>query len=149
MGPFPTPHFKVQVNALNRSRPGLSTHFNLPFKALCNGMQVMHRTGYVITEMQPISSPQKLKSSASNAGGTALEAGKTLVSKLSGKDKDSSNKQKPSQAQSPSKEKETASKDEKSALKAGKGLINKLTRKGKDNTDKQKSSQRNKRQRKK
>jgi len=145
MGPFPTPHFKVQVNALNRSRPGLSTHFNLPFKALCNGMQVMHRTGYVITEMQPISSPQKLKSSASNAGGTALEAGKTLISKLSGKDKDSSNKQKPSQAESPIKE--TASKDEESALKAGKALINKLTRKDKDS--KQKSSQRNKRQRKK
>ena len=82
MGPFSTPHFKVQVNALNRSRPGLSTHFNLPFKALCNGMQVMHRTGYVITEMQPISSPQKLESSASNAGGAALEAGKTLISKL-------------------------------------------------------------------
>ena len=147
MGPFSTPHFKVQVNALNRSRPGLSTHFNLPFKALCNGMQVMHRTGYVITEMQPISSPQKLESSASNAGGTALEAGKTLISKLSGKDKDSSNKQKPSQAESPIKE--TASKDEESVLKAGKTLINKLTRKDKDKDSKQKSSQRNKRQRKK
>ena len=147
MGPFSTPHFKVQVNALNRSRPGLSTHFNLPFKALCNGMQVMHRTGYVITEMQPISSPQKLESSASNAGGTALEAGKTLISKLSGKDKDSSNKQKPSKAESPIKE--TASKDEESVLKAGKTLINKLTRKDKDKDSKQKSSQRNKRQRKK
>lgn len=147
MGPFSTPHFKVQVNALNRSRPGLSTHFNLPFKALCNGMQVMHRTGYVITEMQPISSPQKLQSSVSNAGGTALEAGKTLISKLSGKDKDSSNKQKPSQAESPIKE--TASKDEESVLKAGKTLINKLTRKDKDKDSKQKSSQRNKRQRKK
>ena len=108
-------------------------------------MQVMHRTGYVITEMQPISSPQKLESSASNAGGTALEAGKTLISKLSGKDKDSSNKQKPAQAESPIKE--TASKDEESVLKAGKTLINKLTRKDKDS--KQKSSQRNKRQRKK
>lgn len=108
-------------------------------------MQVMHRTGYVITEMQPISASQKLESSASNAGGTALEAGKTLISKLSGKDKDSSNKQKPSQAESPIKE--TASKDEESVLKAGKTLINKLTRKEKDS--KQKSSQRNKRQRKK
>ena len=145
MGPFSTPHFKVQVNALNRSRPGLSTHFNLPFTALCNGMQVMHRTGYVITEMQPISSPQKLQSSVSNAGGTALEAGKTLINKLSGKDKDSSNKQKPSQAESPIKA--TASKGEESVLKAGKTLINKLTKKDKDS--KQKSSQRNKRQRKK
>ena len=144
MGPFSKPRFKVQVNALNRSRPGISSHFSLPLNALCRGMQVMHRTGYVITDVKPVAADQKLEPSASNDAGTALEAGKTLIGKLSGINKESSNEKKPSQGQSP---KSSDSTDEGTPPKGGNALINKLTRKDKENSSKQKPSQR-KRQRK-
>ena len=146
MGPFSSPRFKVHVNALNRSRPGLSTHFSLPLRGLCNGMQAMHRTGYVITEMQPMSSQQETKSSASNDGGSAVKAGKALISKLTEKAKDNSNEQKPSQVQSTLKG--NTSKDEEVILNAGKTLISKLTGKDEENSKKRKPSQRNRRQRK-
>jgi|TARA_X000000368_G_scaffold263322_1_gene208459 hypothetical protein len=97
MGPFSSAHFKVQVNALNRSRPGISTHFSLPFNSLCHGMQVMHRSGYVITDMRPISTPENPGSAAQNNEGTAAKIGKALISKLSSQDKDGGNKEKSSQ----------------------------------------------------
>ena len=48
MGPFSGAQITVQVSALNRSRPSLSTHFKIPFNNLSSGMRVMHRTGFRI-----------------------------------------------------------------------------------------------------
>ena len=99
MGPFSSTHYKVHVNAANRSRPGISTHFSIRFSGLCNAMQVMHRTGYVVTDMGPVSSssPQKLKLSTSNDEVAPIEAGREFIRKLSAKTKNSSNKQNTSQ----------------------------------------------------
>ena len=64
MGPFPEKQFKVQTMAMNRSRPSISVNFNIPFSGLCHGMQVMHRSGFSVTDLntgEVNSSPQDQK----------------------------------------------------------------------------------------
>ena len=51
VGPFPGQRFKVQTMAMNRSRPSISVNFNIPFNGLCHGMQVMHRSGFSVTNL--------------------------------------------------------------------------------------------------
>ena len=66
MGPFPEKQFKVQTMAMNRSRPSISVNFNIPFSGLCHGMQVMHRSGFSVTDLntgEVNSSPQAQKTS--------------------------------------------------------------------------------------
>tara|TARA_Y100000589_G_scaffold287477_1_gene288288 strand:- start:2156 stop:2458 length:303 start_codon:yes stop_codon:yes gene_type:complete len=36
---------------MNRSRPSISVNFNIPFNGLCHGMQVMHRSGFSVTNL--------------------------------------------------------------------------------------------------
>ena len=55
MGPFSGTQFTVQVSALNRSRPSLTTHFKVPFNYLSSGMRVMHRTGFHINSVSTAS----------------------------------------------------------------------------------------------
>ena len=59
MGPFSGAQFTVQVRSLNRSRPSLTTHFKIPFNQLNNGMQVMHRTGFLINSISSGTQPSK------------------------------------------------------------------------------------------
>ena len=66
MGPFPEKQFKVQTMAMNRSRPSISVNFNIPFSGLCHGMQVMHRSGFSVTDLntgEVNSNPQDQKTS--------------------------------------------------------------------------------------
>ena len=87
MGPFPEKQFKVQTMAMNRSRPSISVNFNIPFSGLCHGMQVMHRSGFSVTDLntgEVNSNPQDQKTSG-KSDLRAKSSQKSLAKKASPK----------------------------------------------------------------
>ena len=84
MGPFSGAQFTVQVSALNRSRPSLSTHFKIPFNNLSSGMRVMHRIGFRITNVSTayqLAAPDTKESKKIQPAASKRESGKKPASR--------------------------------------------------------------------